>query len=384
MPANRAARLAFLGGIAVFAVLALGSGLDRVSAQRPAAARWVPGLFKAEGWRAEAATQLGAGHAAAATGAAERAVAADPIDPRSTALLGGGHLAQGKQVPADRAFRVAAGFGWRDPLTQLYFMNAALNAGQPRLAALRLDALLRQAPFLPVRDMLFARFEATSEGRGALAERLALRPAWAESFMIRSGNLPLESLQARAAIVAGMTGPGWNCETVEPLATKLISKGAVTDAKALWLAQCSSASRGISDPRFTRLQDGRSPMAFEWNLAASGDISFAPGPDGAGLLVRVSGPALRAVAWQLLVLQPGRYRLTWTAQNPAGETARGTALSLSCAPGQRENLGASDLGKGRFEAVVTIDAACPGRYLTLWQAPAGEDTRIDSFALTPL
>lgn len=373
-----------LGGIAVFAALALGNGLDRLSATRPGAAKWVPAPLRAEAWRTESAGLLAAGDGAGAVALARQAVRSDPIDPRSSALLGAGLLTERKAVEADRSFRVAARFGWRDPLTQIYFMNAGFAAGQPRLAALRLDALLRQAPFLPVRDMLFAQFEATPEGRAALAERLALKPSWTEAFLIRSGDLPLPSLQARAAIVATMKGPDWNCETVEPLVTKLINKGGVGDAKGLWLAQCSFASPGIADPRFTRMQRTASPVAFEWNLAASGDVSITPAAQEGGLLARVSGPTSRPVAWQMLTLAPGRYRLSWTAETAAGGSAKGAAVSLSCLRNDRQAIPATDLGKGRFEAVVTIDNACPGRFLTLWLAPGSEDVRFDTFVLSPL
>lgn len=384
MPRLRLSGLTMLGGVAVFTALALANGLDRLSATRPGAAEWVPAPLRAEAWRAESARLLAAGDGPGAAALARYAVAADPIDPRSAALLGAGLLADRKAVEADRSFRVAARFGWRDPLTQLYFMNAGFAAGQPRLAALRLDALLRQAPFLPVRDMLFAQFEATPERRAALAERLALKPAWTEAFLIRSGDLPLPALKARAAIVATMKGPDWNCETVEPLVTKLIDKGGVADAKRLWLAQCSFASPGIADPRFTRLQRTANPVAFEWNLAASGDVSIAPAADAGGLVARVSGPTSRPVAWQMLTPAPGRYRLSWTAEAASGNSAKGAAVSLSCTRNDREAVVATDLGKGRYEAVVTVDNACAGRFLTLWLAPGREDVRFDSFALSPL
>ncbi len=380
----RPSSVAMLGGVALFAALALGNGLDRLSATRPGAAQWVPGPLRAEAWRAEAARLLGAGDGAGATEMATQAVRADPIDPRSTALLGAGQLTDRKAVPADRSFRVAARFGWRDPLTQIYFMNAGLAGGQPRLAALRLDAVLRQAPFLPVRDMLFAEFEATPERRAALAERLAMKPSWTESYLIRSGDLPLPTLQARAAIVASMKGPDWNCDTVEPLVTKLIGKGGIGDAKQLWLAQCSYASPGIADPRFTRLRRNANPVAFEWNLADSGDVALTPGTSEGGLLARVSGPTSLPIAWQMITPAPGRYRVSWTAQTASGAAAKGAGLSLSCVRNDRQALAASDLGKGRFEAIVTIDGTCPGRYLTLWLAPGNEDVRFDSLAISPL
>ena len=107
----RPSGVVMLGGVAVFAALALGSGLDRLSATRPGAAAWVPKPLRAESWRAEAARLLAAGDGAGASVMAEQAVRADPIDPRSTALLGAGQLADRKAVKADRSFRVAARFG---------------------------------------------------------------------------------------------------------------------------------------------------------------------------------------------------------------------------------------------------------------------------------
>jgi len=204
MPRASALRLVAIGGVLAFAALALANGFDRASAQRPALAVYVPAPFKAQAWRVESARALEAGDKDDATAAARAAVLADPVDPRSTALLGAAQLAAGERVKADRSFRIAARFGWRDPLTQLYFMNAALNAGEPRLAALRLDAVLRQAPNFPVRDMLLAQFLGSADARAALAERLALRPAWTFAFLNHASQLPLPEQQARAGIVAGM------------------------------------------------------------------------------------------------------------------------------------------------------------------------------------
>lgn len=170
-----ARRLTVLLALLAYAALTLGSGLDRLAAKEPGLAHFVPSAFAAEAHRAMAARALRSGKVEALT-AAQGAVAADPIDPHSAALLGGSSLLSGQPQQADRAFRVAAQLGWRDPLTQLYFMNQALRSGNADLAALRLDALLRQNPLLPVRDMVLSQFEASSQGRNALSRRVALRP----------------------------------------------------------------------------------------------------------------------------------------------------------------------------------------------------------------
>lgn len=383
------ARLALLGAVAVFTVLALGNGLDRAAARNPALAAWVPAPLRAEAWRAEAAVRLRAGDMQAALAAAHQAVQSDPVDPRSAALLGAGQLGAGRRADADRTFRVAAGFGWRDPLTQLYFMNVALSAGQPRLAALRLDAVLRQAPELPVRDMLIAQFAGLPDRRAALAERLALRPPWSDAFVRQVGQVPLPDLVARAELIGGLARPAWGCDAIAPLTARLIQAGGVVQAQRLWLAHCPTASTGVADPRFTARIAGRAPIPFEWNLPGSGDVSAAPawqtGTGTSGLVAQVSGASPQPVAWQLLVLAPGRYRLSWTAEARSG-AARGAELSLTCNPlGRSRILGAPvPGGRARFAAVMTVDAACPGHYLTLWLAPDDQDTRFDALAIAPL
>ena len=372
-------KLAMLGGVLGYGLLAVGSGLDRASAQQPGLAQWVPSVLAAEAYRAQATLALQSSNQAEAIEPATRAVIADPINPRSTGLLGAAQLAAGEQVKADRTFRVAARFGWREPLTQIYFMNAALNTGQPRLAALRLDAVLRQAPNLAVRDMLLAQFAGAADRRTALAERLALRPPWTAAFIAETFSVALPELEARAAILETLAKPQWGCVAVAPLVARMIQLDGTASAKRLWLAHCPTARVGIADPDFQQLGLGREPIAFEWNLVGSGDVSAYPAKPG--LLVRVGGASTRPVAWQLLSLAPGNYRLSWIAQSGTS-AAKGAELSLSCSPvGRSRIVGTQVEGRGRFEAQVTIDSSCPGHFLTLWLAPGNEDVRFDELVI---
>lgn len=367
-------RLALLGVLAC-ALLAAASGLDRASAHDPALARLVPRPFAAEAHRASAAQALLAGHGEQAIEAARRAVGADPVYPRSTALLGAAHLAVRHPAPADRAFRIAARMGWRDPLTQIYLMDRALTAGQPELAALRLDAVLRHDPGFALRDMLIARLLDSPGGQAALASRLVLRPAWAPSFMGSDSALPLPVLQQRARLVIGFGGKrwGWGCGGVAPLASQLVRAGDVPTAKTLWLAQCPQASTGIADPHFRAVTRARPPVPFEWNLGSSGDLAAGRHPVS-GLLARVSGAVAQPAAWQVLTLPPGRYSVRWRVVGPAGTAA----LSFSCALDVRRPLPARHHGPdGWFEAELLADGGCPGQFLALWLTPGREDTWFD-------
>ncbi len=383
-------KLAMLGAVIAFAGLALGNGLDRASARQPALARYVPGFLAAEAHRSQAAAALLAGDKPLAMAAAARAVQADPIDPRSTALLGATQLAADQRVKADKSFRVAARFGWRDPLTQLYFMNIALAAGQPRLAVLRLDAVLRQAPDFPVRDMLLAQFEASPQGRAALAERLALRPAWTKAYLQHTASLDLPTLRNRADVVGSLSALPWGCDTVAALVAQLVNVGGPIEARRLWQSHCPSVAPGITDPHFAALPQTRLPVPFEWNLIGSGDVSAMPAAysmaSATGLLVRVSGPVPRPVAWQMLALPPGSYRLSWTAQDRNAKPAGGAQISLSCQKDGRNPVAMTELsgGKGQFQATVSIDSACVAPFLTLWLAPGNEEVRFDDLALTGL
>ena len=384
MPAPARSRLFIISGILAVAAVAVGSGLDRISALEPVVAGLVPAPFAAAAHRAQAAQALRASDTRRAIAEARQAVAVDPIDPGSTAMLGAAYLKAGNQSQADRAFRMAARFGWRDPLTQLYWMDRALQSGEMNLAALRLDAVLRQNPHFPIRDMLLARFEASPEGRAALAPRLALGPGWTAQFIGGSAPLGLATLRSRGEVLQASGIPALGCETVAPLVNRLVEVGEIQSGKQVWRAHCQMATAGIADPRFTDLSP-RKRTPFEWNLPGSGDISVAPDHGGAGgLTARVSGPASRMVAWQMLTLRPGTYLLRWTALK-ASAPSRAVSLSLTCQLGERIPLTPSALpNPGRFEAKVQLDKACSGQYLSVWLEPTTDDVHVDAIELEPI
>ncbi|MEO6041111.1 MAG: hypothetical protein ABIP41_04355, partial [Croceibacterium sp.] len=166
-----ASRVALSLGLVGFGVLAVGSGLDRLSGQAPGLERLVPGPFRAQAERSAALIAGARGRRAAALDHARKAVAGDPVDPGAAPLLGAALLLQGDAARAEQAFRVSARLGWRDVPTQAYWYEAALEAGEMAPAADRLDALLRAHPGFPGSDALLARIEETPAGRRALERR---------------------------------------------------------------------------------------------------------------------------------------------------------------------------------------------------------------------
>lgn len=379
-------RRLMLGATLLYLCLAVGNGLDRLSAKSPAIARYVPAAFAAQAHRSRAAEALSGEDRLAALELARDAVRSDPADWRASGLLGGALLAAGSPLSADRAFRVAALFGWRDPLTQLHLMNAALKGSQPSLAAMRLDAVLRQDPDHPLRDMILARFESSADGRAALAARLELRPSWTSQFLGKGGKHDLETLRRRAAVLHPLAGRKWGCDPIAPLVLQLVEAGDAITAKDLWLAHCPAASPGIADGRFTAIATTRQAVPFEWNVQSAGDISVHRATDrSGGIRARITAASSRLTAWQLLTLGPGRYRLGWTALSegrPAPETA---TFSLTCVLGERSPLPSQAAGEmGRFAAELQINGQCAQQYLAVWLFPSAQEVLLDEVSLERL
>lgn len=373
---------AILFGVSAFVALALGSGLDRLAIRQPALAGMVPTPMAAEAHRVRAIGALRKRDQAEALSAARQAVAADPVDPRSAALLGAARLLSRQPVLADPAFRVSAQLGWRDPLTQLYFMNQALRSGDMNMAALRLDAVLRQNPLFPGRDAVLSQFAASHEGRRALARRLVLRPPWSSQFMGKDSRLTLAELRARAATLQAAQGKQWGCDAIAPLVNRLVEAGDPITAKRLWSRHCPAASSTIADPAFAQLSVPREVTPFEWNLVGSGDITLAPAASKQpGLVARVSGAASRQVTWQMLTLPPGTYSLQWIAREPDGSSARALTLSLSCKLGEREPVDVGFARGGRFQAQFKVDGTCPSQSLAVWLAPTLRSVHLESISI---
>jgi hypothetical protein len=174
---------------------------------------------------------------------ARSAVARAPIEPSSTALLGAAWLAKGDEDRAREAFTVAGKLGWRVPLTQAYWMRAALEAEDARIAALRLDALLRQQPALLAEDRLFAPIEATAEGRAALVSRLATRPPWLADYVNDHGAASREAMLRRAAVLLMLaaTGQRLGCDMIRPAVVRLVVLNEPATAQQVWRAHCGNA-----------------------------------------------------------------------------------------------------------------------------------------------
>ena len=247
-PSARTARIIGTSLAVVYIGLALANGGDRIAAAKVANALRFPRALAVESLGPAGERAVADARYDDALAIAQSAVARAPIEPSSTALLGAAWLGKGDAARARAAFTVAGKLGWRVPLTQAYWMRAALDVDDTRIAALRLDALLRQQPALLGEERLLAPLEATTEGRTALAARLATRPPWLAYYVNDHGEASRDAMLRRASVLLTLAAPrptGFaqqlGCEAIRPAAVRLVVLNEPGVAQQVWRAHCGVA-----------------------------------------------------------------------------------------------------------------------------------------------
>ena len=359
-------RLALAAGLLGYAGLAAASGLDRLAATSFAAEQLTPAAFRviAEARTAERLIESGIPESALAS--AERLVARDPLASGSAALLGATLLGRGQTAKADQAFRLAAGRGWRDARTQLYWLRVGLAQDEPKLAALRFGALARQWPQAAAVGQIAAVFEATPQGRLALAERIAAGDRWALGYAQPGEAVAAAQLTGRAEVLlsAAALGKRLGCAQIAPLIGRLIDSDALRAAR-LWQGHCPGAAApgALTDPAFAQAAFAGPRAPFEWEFPGNGALrlDFETAPGGRNLQVSTSAALTLAFAAQRVTVAPGRYRLR---SDSTGQ--QGLLASLSC---RREFEQAAPVAVRGGVAELVFAGTCAAPWLQLWLKP---------------
>lgn len=380
------------GGLAafalVFAIAATGSGLDRIIAETPSAspaAGRVPALFADASLRRAAAIELSGERFTSAAELAREATIRSPLEPTSTGLLGAALLGEGKAALADKAFRVSGQLGWRDSVTQTYWMQVALLGGDFPVAAQRLDAILRRQPAMAGQPDLLAPFEQNAQGRKVLAARLAENPGWTSAYLNPPASISSQQLAQRTQ-VAGLLAKDrqLGCEGISRFVRKLIAEGAVIPAHDLWQLHCPSAmGQMITDPDFANgVRNDASP--FGWQKNSDGSISARSGGREGGLVMENSASFPRNFARQLLVLTPGNYRLSWRAMEADGRVSDRIEAFTGCAGDTPTKIDAQPESDSRVSGVLRINRGCDGQFLTFRIRPGAPGLKFGKISVKPI
>lgn len=372
------------GYIGLSTVLAL----DRAASADPALGRWVPAPFRHEALASEGQALLRASQPAQLLPLATALVRRDPLHPHAAGLLGLARLAQGDARGADAAFRIAARLGWRDPVTQVYWLQSALTAGDWPRATTRFTAIARQWPAAPAIDQLSAQFEADPRGQMLLARQVADGSNWVDAYAHPQPGQSPERIARRATVLIAAAGLGQRvgCPAIAPMVNALVPDQPAL-ASRLWAAQCPRAAQPglISDGGFSQAATAAGQTPFDWRFPGNGAIQadIAPGPSGSRALQAASSAAtLTPLAMQRIVLPGGRYLVSWAESGIAPGRPSRLAASLSCRT-ERE-LANPQYGQGkagRGVAALIFAGGCTAPTLQLWITPGTAPVSIDDVAL---
>jgi tetratricopeptide (TPR) repeat protein len=383
-PAGRPLRGRLVATAAVLAVAfaCLGSGLDRIAVGSFGVAAAVPAPLQAQSLRPLAQLAMIAQQPKAALRLASAAVAADPVDPASSALLGGARMLANDFPGAEQAFRVAAGFGWREPLTQRYWYAAALQARDFPRAAERLDALLRVSRNLPDAAALLTPLEGDPAGRAALLARLREQPLWLPTYLRAGSDLDAAALAQRSQVLVELAAGGTRlgCPVVADWARDALNRGDRASAERVWQAHCPGARNDglLADGEFDHLGNATA-TPFGWQVERSGDVTVRPEAANGGYRLNLRNRASfsRRVLLQPVALPPGRYRLRGVGQTGV------FAASLGCgtAPAMPRLVSGDLASDGQM---LTVTEACDTLQLGIWLRPTPEAVTLDQVTLRPL
>ena len=388
-----AARVAISVACLVYAAVVMLSGLDRLAAIRPWLAARVPAELLVQGLAAKGHAALAAGDLDGATAIARMTVARAPVEPSSADLLGQTLYTKHDEAGAEAALRVAASMGWRMPFTQGYWMSRALQMGDYPVAAMRLDALLRQRPELMANQGLMAPVEGSPEGRAALATRLYADPNWLTIYAGEVGNVPADVMKLRAGVLTELArqGDAIGCDAIAPTVSRLIDTGNVSDASSLWHAHCPDAGKAlVYDGNLVKASIGQDASAFAWSFMGNENIemelgSVADNSGGHSVLVKNSSPQPLVFMRQLVMLAPGNYRLSWHADMVNADTVVSPDIraSLDCAVGASDGQPGKAGAGGLVALQLAVDGSCPARWLQFSIVPGGA-TVVSHIALDPV
>lgn len=357
-----------LGAIAAaYAVVALAVGADRGAVDISALAGVLPAALAPNARMAQVRDAIVRRDAPTAVKLAGASILDAPLDARRLSAYGVALGLTGNAAKGYDAFLLAGQMGWRDPATQIFWMQAALNLGDAPVAAMRLDGLLRTRPQMADQAELTSAFDTDANFGDALIARMQAKPEWISAYVGSTRLLEGDRLNSRVALLERMAGTGLKvgCEQIAQVVDPLTRRGMFDAAFGLWRSHCDDRPAGlIMDGEFAAYNPAYEEMLpFRWRVPASGDLNVSEEPQKSGgklLEMRNVSPTPMVAASQLAMIGGGQYRLTWLARDTTGRASVSMVPRLWCADAKQ--VDAQDrtlLPDGRWQATFKVsDQSC--------------------------
>jgi hypothetical protein len=362
------------------ATLSLVVTVDRVFGARApgVAARWGSGAAVTQAARADRLAQPGGSRAGLieAERLARRALLREPSSVPAVRVLGQAAALRGDLPRANRLFRYSEQLSRRDLLTQIWLIEEGVRRGDIAGTLTHYDRALRtvgraRAVLFPV---LISAMSTPDVAAGA--ERLmAQRTAWGPDFLAVMAQSPNASPDALARLaMAARLRPDVAAErgSLDAILQRLVASGRHVAAYTLWRRVLGVPGAG------TRVRNGGFesdplPPPFDWRFANEGDRSATrePSDTGIALVLRATNGTSGEFARQLLLLQPGRYRIDLTSSGASADRLSHALLAVTCAAGgELLRLPLSAVAKTRLNGAFSVPPGCRAQTLTI-AAPTG-------------
>lgn len=346
-----------------------------------------------------AETELAAGRIDVAQRLVRRALTRQPFNVPALRVAGLAAAREGDLDAADRMLTLAGNWSLRDDPAHSWLVKHRLEQGQTASALAHADTLMRRRTDLRPRyfDLMIAlALRNDVEAQGALVALLRRDPPWRIDFFIHALERPEGLPVAAAAAIALKNGAGRvTDEEKARLYGTLIAQGRIPALHDV-IVRIEGARRPVlTHGGFT---DGTGVPPFGWGLPAGAgvlaEIAADPEDDQPALHAVVADMTGRTVAEQLVLLTPGRWRLSGRFRIEQGDLSGRLAWTLTCATGER-GLGTAPLSAAargtwtRFSTDIEITPdACGAQRLRL--TGLAQDRRspveiwVDDVALTPI
>ena len=226
--------LAGLAAIGVLAIQAGASAHDLLRDDPDGAIAWAP-------WSTAARVELSSdalfrNDLATTEKQGVKAVALSPISAPAIRSLGIARLAAGGVREGNQLMQAATVLGWRDPLTQLWAIEAAKTSREPEKAVQRAEALFRQGEFIgPATGQLLG--PGTNElTTPFLTKALSANPPWRDNFFKAGKELAPGSADGWIRLVTALRETPAAVTQTEglPSLQALIAAGRTGPAQTLW------------------------------------------------------------------------------------------------------------------------------------------------------
>jgi hypothetical protein len=358
----RAGAMLMLAAATVIVIQAGVSSHELLDGSDAAAVRWAPWSTEA---RENAATEaLVHGRSADAVKQAYVAAALSPISAPAIRTIGLEQSAAGSLAAGSRLMDLAAGLGWRDPLTQVWAIDAAKRSGEADKGRERAEALLQQHMF-QLATLAMQQQPASPALQAAVVAALAKQPEWRTQFLNSGRDLPKSTLDnfEQLMLELGKTGAPPTLGESGWLVDRYIDLGRVDEARRLWSAIHGNAL--VLNGDFERVDTGRGGnLPADWSISSEDvpaiDIGRPEAGDDTRALRVYETHGSAPVISQHLMLLPGSYVLSFRASE---SPASGSILhwEVRCLQSGVDLGGNATLSDGAAWQQFTVDLTVPNQ-----------------------